>query len=51
MGAAKENTMKKIVPALMTLALVFLFSTPLLADSGSWISNSDQLTAQAHDAN
>ena len=34
----------------MTLALVALLSTPLLADSKSWVSGSDQLIAQANDA-
>lgn len=42
--------MRKIIPVVMTLALVVLFSTPLIADSGSWVANSDQLVAHANDA-
>lgn len=42
--------MKEIIPAVMTLALVVLFATPLIADSGSWVSNSERIIAQANDA-
>ena len=42
--------MKKIITAVMTLALVAPFSAPLIADSQSWVSGSDQQIAQANDA-